>query len=70
MQSEPSDWHLGEREAGVQYELVRGWLSAAVEMAPAEAPQLQAWSRRRALQIEQSQSQLSVGHVDTAGWLP
>ncbi len=70
VQAEPSDWHVGAREAPLQSMLVDGWLGAAVEMAPGDASELQAWRRRRGLQIEHSRLQLTVGHVDIAAWLP
>lgn len=70
MQAEPSDWHIGAHEAPLQKMLVHGWLGAAVEIAPGEIPQLQAWSRRRDVQIENARLQLTVGHMDVAGWLP
>lgn len=69
LQLRPSDWHIGARQASLQKMLVNGWLDAAVEMAPEEASQLQAWGRRRGMQIEHTGLQISVGHVDVAGWL-
>ena len=69
VQLQPSDWHIGARQASLQKMLVHGWLDAAVEMAPEEARQLQAWRRRRGMQIENTGLQISVGHVDVAGWL-
>ena len=69
LQRQPSDWHIGARQASLQKLLVHGWLDAAVEMAPAEARQLQAWGCRRGMQIENAGWQISVGHVDVAGWL-
>jgi hypothetical protein len=69
VQLQPSDWYIGARQASLQKMLVHGWLDAAVEMAPEEARQLQAWGRRRGMQIENSGLQISVGHVDVAGWL-
>ena len=67
---QPSDWHIGPDQASLQKMLVHGWLDAAVEMAPEEVGQLQAWSSWRGMQIETSGLQISVGHVDVAGWLP
>ena len=69
VQLQPSDWHIGARQASLQKMLVHGWLDAAVEMAPEEARQLQAWGRRRGMQIENTGLQISVGHVDVGGWL-
>jgi hypothetical protein len=70
LQVQPSDWHIGPDQVSLQKMLVHGWLDAAVEMAPEEVGQLQAWSSRRGMQIETSRLQISVGHVDVAGWLP
>lgn len=70
VQVQPSDWHIGAGQASLQTLLAHGWLDAAVEMAPDEVRQLQAWSSRRGMQIEASRLQISVGHVDVAGWLP
>jgi SAM-dependent methyltransferase len=67
---QPSEWHIGPDQASLQKMLVHGWLDAAVEMAPEEVGQLQAWSSRRGMQIETSGLQISVGHADVAGWLP
>jgi len=69
LQLQPSDWHIGARQASLQKMLVHGWLDAAGEMAPEEARQLQAWGRRRGMQIENTGLQITVGHVDVAGWL-
>ncbi|MGD2076484.1 MAG: class I SAM-dependent methyltransferase [Gammaproteobacteria bacterium] len=69
-QAEPSDWHLGSHECPLQTALIEGWLGAAVEVAPGEAAQLQAWSRCRRAQIERYELRMAVGHTDIAGWLP
>jgi SAM-dependent methyltransferase len=68
MQSQPSDWHIAACQTSLQKMLVHGWLDAAVEVAPDEAGRLQAWGRRRCSQIENTGSQITVGHVDVAGW--
>jgi SAM-dependent methyltransferase len=70
LQVQPSDWLIGPDQVSLQKMLVHGWLDAAVEMAPEEVGQLQAWSSRRGMQIETSRLQISVGHVDVVGWLP
>jgi SAM-dependent methyltransferase len=66
----PSDWHLRSQEGPLQSELIEGWRRAALEMAPGEATQLQAWSRCRLAQIERSELRVDLGHMDIAGWLP
>jgi len=70
MQTAQSDWRLGTHQRSLQNALIDGWLGAAVETAPGEAAQLEAWSRHRRMQIEQSRLRLDVGHTDVVGWLP
>ena len=69
VQLQLSDWGIGARQASLQRMLVHGWLDAAVEMAPEEARQLQAWACHRGMQIDNTGLQISVSHVDVAGWL-
>ena len=42
-----SDWVLEPHDAALQRELIDGWASAATELEPARAEQIEAWRQRR-----------------------
>ena len=64
----PSPWVLGgARDAGVAEELVRGWVRAAVEVAPDERIRLEEWASRRIGQARSGDFELRVGHHDLLG---
>jgi hypothetical protein len=63
---EPSDWLLTQ-ESELQAELIGGWASAAVEVAPDREPALIDWRQRRLAHVAAGRSRLTVGHADIAG---
>lgn len=65
-----SDWRIEPSERGLQDALLDIWLSAAVEIAPDEAPALKSWYRRRRAHVAANRSELHVGHSDILGWIP
>lgn len=60
----PSDWRLGPDQAGLQAELLAGYLAAACAEAPGQAGRLAAWAGRRQDWIADGASHLLVGHRD------
>ncbi|HSD44239.1 MAG TPA: class I SAM-dependent methyltransferase [Burkholderiales bacterium] len=69
MRSARSDWELGTATRALQAALVDGWVAAAVEIAPREAPALEDWRQRRHEHLATGASRLRVGHIDLAGKL-
>jgi hypothetical protein len=65
--SRTSDWHVGPSAEPLQRELLSGWLSAALEMAPERRAVLETWHRRRVAHVDAGVSTLVVGHVDMVG---
>ena len=63
---ENSDWRIGPEARRLQAALVDGWVAAAVEISPADAPVLGDWRRRRAADIGAGRLRIRVGHVDVA----
>jgi SAM-dependent methyltransferase len=68
VESAPSDWVLGPSHARVQECLLRGWVQAAMEVAPWEQARCERWLRRRLGYLEQGLSLMRVGHQDLMGW--
>lgn len=65
---EPSDWRLTTEMRDLQRELMRGWASAALDIAPDRAPMIERWLSRRLTHLDERRSELTVGHMDVAGW--
>jgi hypothetical protein len=70
VEAEFSDWRIEPSKQGLQDALLDIWLSAAVEIAPDEAPALKSWYRRRRAHVAANRSELHVGHSDIFGWIP
>jgi hypothetical protein len=70
MRVAPSDWSLGAGDGQLQGELLRGWASAAREMAPHERVRTDRWLERRLDLLSSGRSRIIVGHVDVAGVFP
>jgi SAM-dependent methyltransferase len=66
---EPSDWHLGAGDAELQRQLIDGWASAAIAIAPARAAAIDAWRTRRLAHVAAGRSTMVVGHEDLAAWI-
>lgn len=64
-----SDWVLEPHDAALQRELIDGWASAATELEPARAEQIEAWRQRRQAHVSADTSHLIVGHDDVGGVL-
>ncbi|MEQ1712587.1 MAG: class I SAM-dependent methyltransferase [Hyphomicrobium sp.] len=67
--AEKSDWRIDAAQPELQAELLKGWASAAAEMAGAERASIDAWLQRRLAGVRDGTSRLVVGHVDVAGRL-
>jgi SAM-dependent methyltransferase len=65
-----SDWVLGRSHAGVQEALLRGWVQAALEVAPAERVRCERWLSTRLGYLDLGRSAVRVGHQDVIGWPP
>ena len=66
-----SPWRLGERDAELVREWLRGWVGAASEQEPALSDEATAYSRRRLAQIASGRLEVTVGHADLLvlpGW--
>ncbi|MGD9510241.1 MAG: class I SAM-dependent methyltransferase [Geminicoccaceae bacterium] len=59
-----SDWVLKPEASALQSELMRGYLHAALAMAPDAALELDLWADRRRSRIAEDDSCLRVGHTD------
>ena len=66
---EKSDWQMGPAEADLQRQLIDGWVSAAIELSPADADRVHAWRVRRVAHIDAGRSHIVVGHDDVGGVL-
>jgi hypothetical protein len=64
-----SDWRIDAANRAMQFALLDGWRSAALEIAPARRTALNAWRDRRRAHIEAGRSDVTIGHVDVIGWL-
>lgn len=63
-----SDWVIEPEEQSLQRELIAGWITAAHEMAPAEAERIELWARRRLTHLLAGTSRIRVGHQDFIAW--
>jgi hypothetical protein len=70
VEREASDWELTPESHELQRQLIAGWADAAVAVAPEQAAVVTDWRARRLAHVDDSRSQLIVGHKDLAGWLP
>jgi hypothetical protein len=69
MRTDASDWSISPEHSELQLALLDGWRGAAAELAPAQAPLIEAWHARRCEHLAAGRSQLRVGHIDLVGWL-
>ena len=60
----PSDWQIDRPERELQRQLIEGWASAAVEIAPDQADSIDAWKQRRLDHVAAGRSRIVVGHFD------
>lgn len=67
---EASDWVLPHDARELQRQLIKGWASAAREIAPEHATMIGDWLARRLAHIESSRSRVVVCHEDLGAWLP
>jgi hypothetical protein len=63
-----SDWQLPPSQGELQRRLIEGWAQAAAELESRQAERLEAWKQRRVEHVGAGTSQVTVGHVDLAGW--
>jgi hypothetical protein len=54
----------------LQRQLIEGWAAAAADVAPRQLTLIEGWRTRRLAHMTADRSQLTVGHVDMAAWLP
>jgi hypothetical protein len=66
--TESSDWLIKPQEQALQRELIDGWVTAAQEIAPADATRIAAWESRRRLHLAAGNSHIRVGHQDLMAW--
>jgi hypothetical protein len=66
---ETSDWKLTSDMRSLQIELIKGWASAAAEIAPGSASAIDDWRSRRLQHVADGRSRIVVGHLDVAGIL-
>jgi len=59
----PSPWRLGATDASLACALIDGWVAAASEQRPDDAPLIQNWAGRRRATTASTPG-LEVGHVD------
>jgi hypothetical protein len=64
-----SDWQLTPSQSELQRQLIEGWARAAAEIEAEQAERVEAWKQRRLEHVASGVSQVTVGHVDLAGWL-
>jgi hypothetical protein len=64
VERERSDWVLEPADAALQRELIKGWASAATEMAPEIKVQIDNWQLRRLQHVANGNSLIIVGHED------
>jgi hypothetical protein len=65
-----SDWVLLPDTQELQRQLIGGWATAAVEIAPDQNEMVASWLARRLAHVEARRSRVIVGHEDLAAWLP
>lgn len=65
--AQPSDWQLGPADAALAHALIDGWHEAAARQAPDQADRIDRWAERRAADVRDGRSRLTVGHVDVLG---
>ncbi|GAA0839989.1 hypothetical protein GCM10009113_04370 [Marinobacter szutsaonensis] len=59
-----SPWHLDRNDAAAVESLLRGWVGAALEQAPAASAWLDAWLERRLGQLAAGELRVTVTHQD------
>ncbi len=65
----PSDWALTPEQSRLQRELIAGWASAAAEVEPQRAQEIEAWRTVRLAHVAAGRSRIVVGHEDLVGTL-
>ena len=60
----PSDWRLGPADTALLRQLLAGWATAAVEIAPHRADAIAGWLARRSAQLDAGRLRVRVGHRD------
>jgi len=68
VQREASDWLLTSDASELQRQLIDGWVAAAVELAPSQAPTITDWRARRLAHVDAHRSRIVVCHEDLAAW--
>lgn len=68
VQTSRSDWVLDGSHAPMQECLLRGWVEAAVEMAPSQKERCEGWLTTRLGYLQRGRSFMRVGHQDVIGW--
>jgi hypothetical protein len=69
VRSASSDWRLPPSQGPLQRQLIEGWASAAVEIAPDRADPIERWRAHRLAHVQEGVSHVVVGHKDLAGWI-
>jgi hypothetical protein len=64
-----TNWTLGAGDSELQRQLIDGWASAAVEMAPESSSLIDVWRVRRLAHVAAGRSTIVVGHEDLAAWI-
>jgi SAM-dependent methyltransferase len=59
-----ADWQLDRADAALVLPLVDGWIGAAAELEPGDAPRLAAWRALRVAQLRAGTLRVRVGHRD------
>jgi hypothetical protein len=68
VEREASDWDLGPDAREMQRQLVKGWASAACEIASDRTAAIDNWLARRLAHIDAGRSRITVGHEDIAAF--
>lgn len=68
VRSAPSDWQLSSSDTALQRSLIEGWADASLEIVRGDGARVEGWRARRLAHVEAGVSQLTVGHLDLAGW--
>jgi len=66
---ERSDWVLDSESLLLQQQLIEGWASAAIGMAPSETGAIERWRTRRMDHVTQGRSRVVVGHEDVGAFI-
>jgi len=64
-----SDWILESPQSELQRQLIAGWASASIELAPSDADRVRSWQLRRFAHLDAGRSRIIVGHDDVGAVL-